>query len=349
MLRLRCTAALLIRAVPTLLALALGLHPGSVTAHEVRPGYLELREVAVDTYGVIWKVPAKGEMRLGLYVSLPPDCVGSEPVGRLTEGAHLERWRTTCAGGLVDKRVTIDGLPETRTDVLVRVERADGTTQTVRLTPDSPSFVVAASPSWLDVARTYLVLGFEHILLGADHLLFVLVLLFLVGSFGRLVATVTAFTLAHSLTLGAATLGWLRVPQAPVEATIALSVVFAAAEVVRGGDSLTRRKPWLVAFLFGLLHGLGFAGALHEVGLPDQAVPLALLFFNVGVELGQLTFVAAVFACFAAARPFLARSRHGTEVVTWDAASLVAKPLAYAIGVLATFWLVERAVGFWGI
>ena len=175
------------------------------------------------------------------------------------------------------------------------MERIDGTAQTVRLTPAEPGFTVVAAPGALEVARTYFALGVEHILAGVDHLLFVLGLLFLVGSWGRLIGTVTAFTVAHSLTLAAATLGLVYVPQKPVEAAIALSIAFVAADILRTDDarkSLTRRAPWIVAFVFGLLHGLGFAGALSDVGLPEHAVPLALLFFNLGVELGQLLFIA---------------------------------------------------------
>jgi hypothetical protein len=184
----------------------------------------------------------------------------------------------------------------------------------------------------------------EHILLGADHLLFVLALLFLVASWPRLLGTVTAFTVAHSLTLAAATLGLVRVPQAPVEAAIALSIVFVAAELVHGAagrPALAARRPWLVAFAFGLLHGLGFAGALREVGLPEDAIPAALAFFNVGVELGQLAFLAVVFALLAVAR------RLGSAPDTWAVVARVARPAAYAVGIPAAFWLVERTAGFW--
>jgi hydrogenase/urease accessory protein HupE len=190
------------------------------------------------------------------------------------------------------------------------------------------------------VARTYLALGVEHILTGFDHLLFVLALLLIVKSARRIVATVTAFTVAHSLTLAAATLGFVHLPQPPVEAAIALSIAFVAAEIVHGLDGrpgLTARAPWLVAFAFGLLHGLGFAGALAEIGLPQSAIPLALLCFNLGVELGQLAFVVALLACLALAR----RAR-----IPWPRA---ARPLpAYAIGALAMFWVIERVAAFAG-
>ena len=179
----------------------------------------------------------------------------------------------------------------------MRIESLDGTTQTERLSPTKTSFIVQATPSRWEVAATYMRLGIEHILLGYDHLLFVLALVILVRTWRRVALTVTAFTVAHSITLAAATLGFVNVPGPPVEAAIALSIVLVAVEIVnarRGKPSLTARWPWLVAFCFGLLHGFGFAGALAEVGLPHHAIPVALLFFNLGVEVGQLSFVAVV-------------------------------------------------------
>ena len=273
--------------------------PRLVQSHEVRPGYLEVKEVEGGVYDVMWKVPARGDMRLAIYARLPSACTGAAQSGSFVAGAFVERWRARCPAGLVGQRITIEGLSATRTDVLVRVAHRAGTVQTTRLTPETPFFVVAAAPTRAEVVRTYFVLGVEHILLGIDHLLFVLGLLLLVGSPKRLIVTVTAFTVAHSITLAAATLGFVHVPQAPVEAVIALSVMFVAAEILRaahGRASLTARAPWLVAFVFGLLHGLGFAGALREVGLPQTDIPLALLFFNVGVEVGQLAFIAVVVA-----------------------------------------------------
>jgi hydrogenase/urease accessory protein HupE len=263
---------------------------------------------------------------------------------RRAGGGHVERFAVRCEAGLVGKTVTIDGLPTTRTDVLARVIGLDGTTQTARLTPERPSFAVTGTAGWREVVTTYTVLGVEHILLGIDHLLFVLALLFLVGSVRRLIATVTAFTVAHSLTLASATLGWLHVPQAPVEASIALSIVLVAVEVLaasRGRPHLGRRRPWLVAFAFGLLHGLGFAGALREVGLPDNAIPLALLFFNIGVEVGQIAFVLAVVAFLQTASALLG----ATDL--WGPARRAAPAAAYGIGMLAAYWLIERTLSFW--
>jgi hydrogenase/urease accessory protein HupE len=322
---------------------------GAAAAHEVRPGYLEIREVQPGAYDVLWKVPASGDFRLGMYVRLPVDCKGAPKSGAMVGGAFVERFRATCAGGLTGKVVTIDGLSATRTDVLARVERVDGTTQTTRLTPESPSFEVTATPDTFEVAKTYFMLGVEHILLGVDHLLFVLGLLFLVGNWKRLIATVTAFTVAHSITLAAATLGLVHVAQAPVEATIALSVVFVAAEILhaaQGRPGLTARAPWVVAFVFGLLHGFGFAGALRSIGLPERDIPVALLFFNVGVETGQLIFIAAVMAVLSLVGRLIALRRAGDRG-PWHTEDLIRTPIAYLIGSTAAFWVVQRVVAFW--
>jgi hypothetical protein len=333
-----------------LAALLLSVLCGVAQAHEVRPGYLELRQFDAETWDLLWKVPAKGDRRLGLYVQLPETCHNGESGTRFANGAYIARWRTRCSGGLTGRAIEIAGLSATRTDVLARVSRADGTVQTVRLTPSAPAFTVSAGASGWQVAGTYLGLGVEHILLGIDHLLFVLALLFLVGSWPRLIGTVTAFTLAHSLTLAAATFGWIKVPQTPVEAAIALSIVFVAAEVLharRGHPGLAARVPWVVAFVFGLLHGLGFAGALREVGLPEHAIPLALAFFNIGVEAGQLLFIAAFFLLVSVASRLLRARDQRATATTWSMAGKLSLPAAYVIGTLASFWLIERTSGFW--
>jgi hydrogenase/urease accessory protein HupE len=317
--------------------------PG-VFAHEARPAYLELRQTGSETYQALWKVPGQGEdLRLGIYVELPAGCTNvTPPRGSMANNAYTERWTVSCAGGLSGSTIHIAGLSATMTDVLARLERLDGTTQVTRLTPSSPSFVVEAAPRKLEVAGTYLALGVEHILTGFDHLLFVLALVILVKGVRRLVATVTAFTLAHSLTLVAATLGWVHVPGRPVEAAIALSIVFVASEIIharQGKPGLTLRYPWVVALTFGLLHGLGFASALAEVGLPQQSIPIALFFFNVGVELGQLLFIAAVFVLIAAGRWVARRIRLPLPDRLW-----LLPP--YAIGAIASFWVLERMAAF---
>lgn len=308
-------------------------------AHEVRPGYLEIKQAGPETFSALWKVPARGEMRLSLHVVLPEECrtIG-ESVRYATGTAFIDRWSFSAPGGLAGKTIAIDGLSSTLTDVLVRIEWLDGATHVARLAPSSPSFVVEAAPGVLTVARTYLALGVEHILFGIDHLLFVLALLILVEGWRRLIETITAFTVAHSVTLAAATLGFVHVPQAPVEAVIALSIVFVASEIMhglQGRPGLTARKPWVVAFVFGLLHGFGFAGSLSEVGLPQQAVPVALLLFNVGVEVCQLLFVAAALLLLAIVRRPL---RSAPRWATWIP--------PYAIGAVAMFWTLQRVASF---
>lgn len=325
----------------TILAVCGACTPAA-SAHEVRPAYLELRETAPDTYDVLWKVPARGgEERLGIYVRLPAD---TQPIeerrGVAVGGAYLERWRVRRPGGLAGQTISVDGLAATGTDVLARLEQADGSTQTARLLPSSPWFVVEAAARWWTVAAAYLRLGVEHILGGVDHLLFVLALLLLVKGWKRLIGTITAFTVAHSITLAAATLAFVHIPAPPVEACIALSILLLACEIVRvqrGQESLTARSPWVVAFAFGLLHGLGFASALIEVGLPPSAVPLALLAFNIGVELGQLAFIAAVLGAMTLAR----------QVRSFSLARRPAMALAtVGIGGLASFWFLERLARF---
>jgi hydrogenase/urease accessory protein HupE len=264
-----------------------------------RPAYLELREGVDGVYEVLWKVPALGQdRRLSAYVEFPEATEFlQEPRVVVADGAWVERYRIRYPGGLAGETVAIAGKAIGVTDVIARVERLDGSAQVERLSLGRSAFVVKPPEGRVEIASAYFVMGVEHILAGIDHLLFVLALLLIVRGARRLVATITAFTVAHSLTLVAATLGWVRVPGPPVEAIIALSIVFVAAEVIqaqRGREGLTASAPWVVAFSFGLLHGLGFAGALAEVGLPAVAIPLALLMFNVGVEAGQLLFVAAI-------------------------------------------------------
>ena len=229
----------------------------------------------------------------------------------------------------------------------MRIESLGGATQTERLSPTKTTFVVQAAPGAWEVAATYLRLGIEHILFGFDHLLFVLALVILVRDWRRVALTVTAFTVAHSITLAAATLGLVNVPGPPVEAAIALSIVLVAVEIVnarRGMPCLTARWPWLVAFCFGLLHGFGFAGALAEVGLPHHAIPIALLFFNLGVEIGQLVFVAAVLSVISLLG--YAASRLLDRAPLQQALDRLDVTVGYAIGIVAAYWLVERTTAF---
>jgi len=325
-----------------LLALLL-LCCGAASADVFQPAYLELHQLTTDRYQVTWKVPAIGHQRLDADVQLPPGTLQSGPRRmQATGSALIEQWQIQRPGGLSGQRVAITGIASGITDVLVRVERQDGTVQLERLPPEATSFIVKDSESLGAVATTYLRLGVEHILGGIDHLLFVLALLLIVQTPRRLLATITAFTAAHSITLVAATLGWIHVPGPPVEAMIALSIVFVAAEIVhgqRGNPGLTARAPWVVAFCFGLLHGLGFAGALADIGLPPQAVPIALLFFNLGVEVGQLLFVASVMILIALFKRMGRQLHHRPPV--WSA--LLAP---YTIGATAMFWMLQRLQAF---
>ena len=335
------------------LAIILGV-VGALFAHcahadEIRPGYLEMRQTAPDTYSLLFKIPARGDdLRLGIYVKLPESTTDvTLPLARFVGGAYTERRTIRRSGGLAGQAVAIEGLSATSTDMLVRIESLGGATQTERLSPTRTTFVVRAVAGFWEVARTYLLLGVEHILFGFDHLLFVLVLVILIRDWRRVALAVTAFTVAHSVTLAAATLGLVNVPGPPVEAAIALSIVLVAVEIVnarRGIPSLAARWPWLIAFCFGLLHGFGFAGALAEVGMPDHAIPIALLFFNLGVEVGQLAFVAAILVTSELLRRALALRFEPAPIQR--AADWLDVTAAYAIGALAACWLIQRTSAF---
>jgi hydrogenase/urease accessory protein HupE len=316
---------------------------------ELRPGYLEIRQTSPGAYNLLFKIPARGEdLRLAIYVKLPEGTLDvSLPRASFSDGAYVERRSIRRDVGLAGQAVSIEGLSATSTDVLVRIESLEGAVQTERLSPTKTSFVVQAVPGSGEVATTYLRLGVEHILFGFDHLLFVLALVILVRDWRRVAVTVTAFTIAHSITLAAATLGFVSVPGPPVEATIALSIMLVCVEILNARarkPSLTARLPWLVAFSFGLLHGFGFAGALAEVGLPQHAIPVALLFFNLGVEIGQLAFVAAVLTAGGLFRTLMALRFEPVLIQrTLNRLDVIA---AYAIGTVAAFWLTERTFAF---
>ncbi len=310
----------------------------AASAHEVRPGYLEISEGAEGRWEVLWKRPIAGERALYLRVILGDADLEGLP-GRITQvpGAILREWSLEAPSpSLAGQRLLIDGLAGSMTDVLVRVRFADGATVTRLLLPHAASWEIAREGSGPVGAGGFLRLGVEHILYGIDHLLFVLGLFLIVRSPRALLLTVTAFTLAHSITLAAAALGYVRVPVPPVEATIALSILFLGPEIVRsrrGGSSFTLRHPWVVAFAFGLLHGFGFAGGLNILGLPAPEIPLALLLFNVGVEGGQVAFVLALVVLARALR---------TATIRWPRWAALAP--AYAVGTLGAFWTIERSL-----
>ncbi|TCK99267.1 hydrogenase/urease accessory protein HupE [Shimia isoporae] len=321
------------------------LIPNSAFAHALEPGYLEIRLVGADSYRVFWRKPDVQSAPMEIFAVLPAHCETREGPAPTSDGqAWVSAWVTNCAGGLSGGQILIRGLEAQNTDVLVRFPGPDGTVYTQRLTPLEPSFEVPVDPSSFDVIRSYLPLGVDHILEGLDHLLFVFALLLLISDRWRLVGAITAFTVAHSITMAAATLGWVALPGPPVEAVIALSIMFLASELRhKGGQDmrLSERYPWTVSFSFGLLHGFGFAGALRDIGLPQTDIPLALLSFNLGVEIGQLIFVAAVLVTATILR----------RLVPWAVAWVrPGTPLwilsVYAIGGVSAYWFIDRVSGF---
>jgi hydrogenase/urease accessory protein HupE len=312
-------------------------------AHDARPAYLEITQTTSERYDLLWRTPVLSGMRLPVLLKLPDgsrDVVA--PHTQELSDSLVERRLIEASGGLAGRRIEFPGLQGTITDVLVRVRLADGATTTTLVRSSQPWLEIPSSPGGpLAIAGAFVGHGIEHILGGYDHLLFVLALLLIVRNTRTLVWTITAFTLAHSITLALATLRVVHVPGPPVEAAIAFSILLLASEIVRmrrGESSVTARWPWVIAFCFGLLHGFGFAGALSEIGLPRGDIPLALFAFNVGVELGQLAFIAAVLALQWIVRRF-ANVNFVERRVTQAA--------PYAIGALAGFWFVGRVVAFW--
>jgi len=311
-------------------------------AHEIRPAYLEITETAPGHYAVLWRTPILSGMRLPVQLKFPGGVrdVREPIVQELTDSLVERRSIDADEGGLGGKRIAFVGLQGTITDVLVRVAMLDGTGSTTLVRPSEPWVAISGAMGPLAVMRTYWTHGVEHILLGFDHLLFVLALVLIVRIRRVLVVTITAFTIAHSITLALATLGVMHVPGPLVEAAIALSILLLAVEIVRcehGEIGLSARWPWVVAFVFGLLHGFGFASALSDLGLPPGDVPLALFTFNVGVECGQLAIVTVAFAVASVAR----RVRHGARIE-----HSVVRAAPYAIGALAAFWFFERLAKF---
>jgi hydrogenase/urease accessory protein HupE len=337
--------ALIPRAIVLVVAV---LSAAPAGAHRLSPAFFGLTETAPDEYAAQWKVSISGGLADTLVPRLPDGCAVSGAVRlyvlddiQTPNDVRLQHASVRCDRPLPGGLFSVGGLESTDTDVLLRIDYADGSSFTHRLVPDRTSVVIPERPGAFDVIYTYTVLGVEHILLGIDHLLFVLALLLLVAGWRRLVATITAFTVAHSITLAAATLGLVSVSPAAVEATIALSILFLATELARRGlpgsrshaAGLTTRFPWIVAFSFGLLHGFGFAGALQEIGLPEQAIPLSLLFFNIGVEVGQLLFIGAAILLGVVLRR-----------LRYDYAAWSPRWAAYVIGSVSAFWVFERTL-----
>jgi hypothetical protein len=312
-------------------------------AHESRPAYLEVKETAPGRYDILWRTPVLSGMRLPVVLKLPDDTSNvKEPIIMELPDSLVER-RTIDAGqnGLEGKRIEFVGLVVTITDVLVRVQQVFGTYSTTLVHPSQPWIDIAASKGKWGIARTYIQHGIEHILLGLDHLLFVFGLMLIVKDLWMLLKTITAFTVAHSITLAIATLGYASAPSLPLNAGIALSILFLGPEIVRtwrGQTSFTIRHPWIVAFGFGLLHGFGFASALTSAGLPRADLPLALLSFNVGVEIGQLTFVFGILLMERCFRVLQFRWPRWAEAIP-----------GYTVGIVGAFWTLQRTAILFGI
>lgn len=333
------------RNVWTMLAgalLALLVVSPAAHAHEVRPAYLEIAETAPGQFSVLWRTPVLAGRRLPVVLKLPDGVrnLKDPVVQELTDSRVERRWIDAGPKGLAGKRIEFPGLQLTITDVLARVRLLDGRDYTQLVRPPQPWVEVAAPPSWVTIAGGYIVHGIQHILFGVDHLLFVLGLLLIVKGRWMLLKTITAFTIAHSITLAIATLGYAQAPVPPLNAAIALSILFLGPEIVRvwrGETSFTIRHPWVVAFAFGLIHGFGFAGALTSAGLPPRDLPLALLSFNVGVEIGQVAFVVLIL--------LLERSFHQLQI-RWP--RWVEAMPGYTVGSLGAFWTIERTAFLFG-
>ncbi len=327
--------------LPLLATVLAGLFASmQANADEIRPALLDIKEQSTGLFAVTWKVPTRGDKVLAITPQLPEtlDLVGS-PTIQDAPGARIEHATYKSSGEpLSGQTIAIEGLTATQTDVLLLIQLQDGSSHSAILRPASPQFTIPLQASKLKVAGDYWRMGTVHILEGVDHLLFVLALMLIVTGFKPLLKAVTAFTVAHSITLALATLGVVHIPSAPTEALIALSILFLAVEIIhsrQGKISLTEQYPWVVAFTFGLFHGLGFAGALSEIGLPQQEIPLALLMFNVGVETGQLMFIAVVLTLFAVLRRLPVTPPQGA----W-------RVLPYSIGSIAAYWTIDRVMSF---
>ncbi len=308
-------------------------------AHEVRPAFLQVIQTSETSFNVFWKVPSLGNGVPKINPVFAPFFTIEElRLPNQIPGSVIYSYKITSTESLQGTILRIEGLNKTLIDALVTIDYLNGEKVTFMLQPDKDSEVIPGESSTYDVIKTYTTLGIEHILLGIDHLLFVLALILITKGRWKILKTITAFTIAHSITLSLAALGYVNFPTPPVEAVIALSIVFLAVEIIKnlnGKQTLTSKKPWLVAFTFGLLHGFGFAGALANIGLPQNDIPLALAFFNVGVEFGQIVFVVAVLVVI----KLLSYKKE------WP---IIIKQIpAYAIGSLATFWMIERILRFW--
>lgn len=302
--------------------------------HEIRPAYLEIKEIHQQVFELTWKVPVLGMRIPVIFPEFSGDVKMEETGVRNEADAQIRKYKLTSEGSLEGQQLHIAQLEKTLIDVIVRIDFLNGSSHTVILQPDHSSMQVPIIHSNWSVFTTFGILGIEHILFGWDHLLFVIGLLLLISNYRQLFWAITSFTVAHSITLGMATLGHVSLPGPPVEAIIALSVVFLAREYLeklKGKQTLTIKFPWVVAFLFGLIHGFGFAGALEDIGLPGNALGLSLFSFNLGVEIGQLMIVGIIVALFLIAGKLVRHRPLTVRVVP-----------GYAIGGIASFWFITR-------
>ncbi len=324
--------------------------PAVVQAHDARPNYVQVTEIDVNTFSVSWKVPASMPGGTLPYPTLPEDCQAErQPAWRQAGAEYLGQQVFRCDQGLSGRRVGIE-FPTINPSLstLYKIRLVNGEEHLRILKPSETEWTVPDAEDRFAVATEYTRLGVEHIWIGIDHLLFVACLLFIARTPRRLLITITGFTVAHSITLALSALDLVRGPTPPVEAMIALSVVFMAWEIAKGNqDSLTHRFPVAVSASFGLLHGFGFAAVLRDIGLPQTELPTALLFFNVGVEIGQVLFVLALLAAFFILRPVFVRLLQSARDVQAHGSSLTV-PASYVIGTVASFWMIERVAGFWG-
>jgi hydrogenase/urease accessory protein HupE len=310
----------------------------SVHAHESQPGTLDMKQVGKERYEVIWRAPVYFGRPHPACLELPANwkTVLESPVRILADSQVFRQVVTVGSKGVEGSVLRFPGLENTITVIFVRLNRLDGTTMTAVVRPSKPYAQLRGERAWYTTAEEYISLGFHHILQGIDHLLFVLGLLLIVKGRMKLLKTITAFTVAHSITLAIATLGYARAPLPPLNAAIALSILFLGPEIVRswrGETSLTILYPWVVAFLFGLLHGFGFASGLSTAGMPKAELPFALLFFNVGVELGQLVFVFTALALVKSFKVLAVRWPRWVEALP-----------GYVVGSLGAYWTIQRTV-----
>jgi hydrogenase/urease accessory protein HupE len=326
------------------LCLTVAFAPTPASAHPLAPALFELQEVAPGRTNALWRTSRLQPRGANLRPTLTPDCraLGAPEYSEVDRAVEV-RWSLDCgAEGLVGRHVAVEGLDRAQIDALVRITLADGRTINRMLRARDPDLEIPERQTRAEVMRVYASLGIEHILTGFDHLFFVLGLLLLIAGTRRLVQTITAFTLGHSLTLTLAVLGVSNVPSGPVELLIAISVLILAVELANALEpghpvGAIERRPWLMGVTFGLLHGMGFAGALREIGLPQEEIPMALFSFNLGIEIGQLMFVAAVLLVLYASRPLLARAPRWMTPLP-----------AYALGAMAAYWCFERGAGLFG-